>query len=599
MRQRLMWIVMLVAALTVWAVCLAFTGYAQKAGQLVSVYVIALKGECQPGWQQRPGIMVNGRSVVMAPGAIPSPAGDNNSPTILARFLEDPISKHLAEEEFRKNKTFRVVDSPKQADFVFCVCSQYRELKISPEILSRMKMPPTLRIGTQASAVSVESYLKTPNDAIAQAEAAFWKSDHLTPEPADEQSNPQDEKDKKRRKDKTPASVAMINGQRVEFQPEILPYDLARRFIKRWPKLAEKLTAQSKAQTASAVNASEKALPKLKMDSFAVKESSPKTPAADSESLRVETWYVLLPVMALDRDGKYLPGLKASDFEVSEDGVKQEITDFGDAELPIHVVLMLDVSGSTRFKLEDIQGAALNFVAQLRAQDRVMVVSFDEQVRVDAEFTNERETLMRAILRTRSGGGTRLVDAMDLALTERLNKIQGRKAIVVFTDGVDNSSWLTNWEGLTARLEESDVLVYPVRYDTLSEMTNSPNGNNNVTNNNVRFINLGGGDKKEYERAVQNLKDLAVHSGGRYHEVSTMNDTKQAFANIADELRRYYWLGYYPANTARDGRYRKIRVTASHPEAALRTRAGYRPGGGSESHTPGKEAHPALKNSKP
>jgi Ca-activated chloride channel family protein len=235
----------------------------------------------------------------------------------------------------------------------------------------------------------------------------------------------------------------------------------------------------------------------------------------------------------------------------------------------------------------------------LRPQDRVMVVSFDEQVRVDAEFTNERDKLMRAILRTRPGGGTRLVDAMDLSLTERLNKIQGRKAIVIFTDGVDNSSWLTDWQGLAARLEESDVIVYPVRYDTLPEMTTPPPGFNTAGGNNVRITQTFGNSKKDYERAVQNLKDLAANSGGRYHEVATISDTKQAFANIADELRRYYWLGYYPENITRDGRYRKMRVTVSKPEAALRTRAGYRPGRGNESEPGEKVARPALKNTKP
>ncbi|HQR31110.1 MAG TPA: VWA domain-containing protein [Blastocatellia bacterium] len=593
MRQRSMWILVSVAVLTA---CLVSSGFAQKPGQAVSVYVIALKGECQPGWQQRPGMMVNGRSVVMTPGAIPSPAQGNNPQTILTRFLEDPISKHLAEEEFRKNKTFRVVDSPDQADFVFCVCSQYRDLKLPPEVLNKMKMPPTLRIGTQASAVFVASYLKAPNDAIAQAEVAFWKSDHLTPEQADEQASPQGEKEKKNRKDKTSVSVAMINGQSVEFRPEILPYDLARRFIKRWPELAEKLAAQSKAQTVPVMDVSEKALPGLQSDSGAAKEFSARTPAASagSESLQIETWFILLPVMATDRDGKYWSGLKASDFEIYEDGVQQEVAVFGDTELPIHVVLMLDVSGSTRFKLEDIQDAALNFVTQLRSQDRVMVVSFDEQVRVDSEFTNDREKLTSSIRRTRPGGGTRLVDAMDLVLTERLNKIRGRKAIVVFTDGVDNSSWLTDWEGLTARLEESDVIVYPVRYDTLPEMTTPPNGINNV-----RFVTLGGGNKKEYERAAQNLKDLAIHSGGRYHEVSSINDTKHAFANIADELRKYYWLGYYPANTTRDGRYRKIQVIVRNPEVTSRTRAGYRPGSESDVQTGEKGARRVLKNSKP
>src|SRR5262249_56576290 len=128
---------------------------------------------------------------------------------------------------------------------------------------------------------------------------------------------------------------------------------------------------------------------------------------------------------------------------------------FGSAETPINVALILDVSGSTRFKLEDIQDAALAFVDQLRPQDRVMVVSFDQEVRVEAEFTNERDKLMRAVLRTRTGGGTRVQDALDLALTERLDRIQGRKAMVVFTDGVDNSSYLATCADVTMPFDAS------------------------------------------------------------------------------------------------------------------------------------------------
>src|SRR5262249_36736545 len=198
---------------------------------------------------------------------------------------------------------------------------------------------------------------------------------------------------------------------------------------------------------------------------------------------------------------------------------------FGSAETPINVALILDVSGSTRFKLEDIQDAAMAFVDQLRTQDRVMVVSFDQEVRVEAEFTNERDKLMRAIMRTSTGGGTRVQDALDLTLTERLDKIQGRKTIVVFTDGVDTSSLLASWQDVTERVEESGVIVYPVRYDTLVDVNDifkAP-----ALPPNMKVPVLGGAYKEEYDRAAQSLKNLAAVSGGRYFEVETISDTKQ------------------------------------------------------------------------
>jgi VWFA-related protein len=443
-----------------------------------------------------------------------------------------------------------------------------------------MNLPKTVRIGTQAGAVSVESYLKTPQDPKALAEAAFWKSDDRTTEAPDEQTGKAGEKDKKRKEKKDDGRVTMI-GMPTGFQPEVLPYDLVKRFIKRWPTLAAIIAAQPKPQTV-AVAENETPRPKLASGVSSANPSgtTPKveTAPADPSALRIETTLVIVPVMAMDKDGKYLPALAATDFEVYEDGVKQEISDFGGAETPIHVALVLDVSGSTRFKLEDIQDAALNFVDQLRPQDRVMVVSFDQQVRVEAEFTNERDKLMRAILRTQTGGGTRAQDALDLTLTERLDKIQGRKAMVVFTDGVDNSSYLATWEDVTMRVEESGVIVYPLRYDTRADVSSvftAPFPTPALPPN-MRVTGGARDNEAEYERAAQRLKNLAAVSGGRYYEVATIGDTKQAYANIAEELRRHYWLGYYPANTARDGKYRKIRVTVSKPEAAIRARQGYR-----------------------
>ena len=128
---------------------------------------------------------------------------------------------------------------------------------------------------------------------------------------------------------------------------------------------------------------------------------------------------------------------------------------------------------------------------------------------------NERDKLMRAILRTRTGGGTRVQDALDLTMTERLNKIQGRKAMVVFTDGVDTSSRFARWQDVKERIEESGVIVYPIRYDTKVDVTSLFKASSLQPN--VR--NAGSGRiVKEYEQAAQSLKQFASVSGGRYYE---------------------------------------------------------------------------------
>jgi VWFA-related protein len=564
-------------ALTVWAPRSSGVVSAQGKAPSVSVYVAALKGECAP---DRHFTVVNGQTFVGRIMMLPNAPGRRGG-TVLRRFVEDPISRRSAEDEFRKNKAFRVVDSPNQADFVFCLCAKYQEFRPARQAKQQTQRqtdgPEMARTGTQVSAVFVGSYLKTPQDPKALAESAFWKSGDLTTESPDGQTGKTEGKDKER-KEKADNRSPMI-GVPAGFESEVSPHELVKRFTKRWREFEAMIVAQPKPHLQQgAAGGNEVPRPKFQpgISDTIVGETAPKAEAApvDPSALRIETTLVIVPAMAMDKDGKYLPGLAAADFEVYEDGVKQEISDFGGAETPIHVALVLDVSGSTYYKLEDIQDAAMDFVDQLRPQDRVMVVSFDKQTRVEAEFTNEREKLIRAIMRTQPGPATSVRDAIDLTMTERLDKIQGRKAIIVFTDGVDNASYLATWEDVKARVEESGVIVYPVRYNTLEDWI--PFLTASAPRPNARVIGGNSDIKEEYERAAQKLKNLAVASGGRYYEVETMGGAKQAFANIAEELRRYYWLGYYPTNTARDGKYHKINVVISKPGAAVRARPGYR-----------------------
>jgi hypothetical protein len=148
--------------------------------------------------------------------------------------------------------------------------------------------------------------------------------------------------------------------------------------------------------------------------------------------------------------------------------VKQEVAFFGKVAAPFHVVLMLDTSASTQDKLRLIQQAANVFVDQLQSADRVKVISFDDEVRDRNEFTSNRAILSAAINSTRPGKGTKVYDAMDLALAT-VRKIQGRKAIVIFTDGVDWHSDQATFDGTVRGLDEEGVIVYPIRYDTRDE----------------------------------------------------------------------------------------------------------------------------------
>jgi Ca-activated chloride channel homolog len=346
---------------------------------------------------------------------------------------------------------------------------------------------------------------------------------------------------------------------------------------------------------------------------LSTKPNSPAQSASTSsdsnaeEVLKIDTTLVSIPVTVLDRGGKFIPHLTRCDFHIYEDGVMQEVTEFSTVSSPFHVVLLIDTSNSTAFKMEEIQSAALAFVNQLREQDKVMVVSFDSKIKVHAEFTSDRATLRRGIYETRTGGSTKLYDAVDWVVTERLNQIQGRKAIVLFTDGADTSSRKASARKNIELIEESDVLVYPIQYDTF-DPTNPgggfPGGGNrppiwgnpgggswpmprgrgrwplqSMMSMMTPQIVIGRGGAGDYAGATVYLEDLATHSGGRRQHADTIGNLNSAFSSIAEELRHQYSLGYYPTNTAKDGTYRRVKVRVSQASAVVRAKEGYKAGG--------------------
>lgn len=193
-------------------------------------------------------------------------------------------------------------------------------------------------------------------------------------------------------------------------------------------------------------------------------ETPPEEPQ-DIDKLTTDTDLVTVPLIANDSNGTYITDLRQEEFAIVEDGVQQQIAFFGKVAAPFHVVLMLDTSSSTQDKLREIQQAAYTFVQQLQDADRVKVISFDDAVRDLNEFTSDREILRSAIYKTKSGQGTKVYDAVELALNT-IRKIRGRKAIVIFTDGMDWHSDSATFDGTLRWLDEEGVVVYPIRYDT-------------------------------------------------------------------------------------------------------------------------------------
>jgi Ca-activated chloride channel homolog len=387
-----------------------------------------------------------------------------------------------------------------------------------------------------------------------------------------------------------------------------------------------------------------------KPESTTSKDAGPEEVSA-GDIVRVDTTLVSIPVSVMDRDGKYIPNLTKDDFRVWEDGTEQKVAYFASTEKPFTVALLIDTSGSTRNKLGEIQDAAIAFVEQLRPDDRVMVVSFSDKIRILAQPTNDRNALRNAIRQTEPGAGTRLYDAVDQVINQSLNRIEGRKAIVLFTDGVDTTSKHATYESTVRDAEELDALIYPVEYDTSGDMGAGwpgsggsrrggrgggggggyPGGNGggggsvldilgailgggNGGNGGGNYPSGGGGGRRggggggnwpggggsgdtrtEYERADQYLHDLARVSGARLYNAEQQN-LDVAFRSVAEELRRQYSLGYYPKNAPRAGERRTVKVRVNRPELVVRTRDSYvfQPGANATAQTDNQPGKPPV-----
>lgn len=313
--------------------------------------------------------------------------------------------------------------------------------------------------------------------------------------------------------------------------------------------------------------------------------------ADDGEIIKVNTQLVSVPVRVMDRKGRFIGGLGKEDFKVFENGKEQEIALFSNENEPFTVALVLDMSYSTKFKLAEIQSAAIAFIDQLRPNDRVMVVSFDGEVHVLCEATNERKEIYRAIKSTAIATGTSLYEAVDLVMNNRLRQIEGRKAIILFTDGVDTTSRRSNDLNNLHDAMELDSLIYTIRYDTFADVQNMKNGpivqqpkisiptqGGSPLPNVLPTImtpNSQGTTAAEYEKAAEYLDQLAIRTGGRRYDATSLGNLADAYSKIASELREFYSVAYYPSEDRVAGKSSSVKVKVDKDGVVVRARETY------------------------
>lgn len=339
---------------------------------------------------------------------------------------------------------------------------------------------------------------------------------------------------------------------------------------------------------------------------------------SQDDVVRVDTALVTVPVSITDRNGRYVADLKREDLHVFEDNVEQDIAYFASVDKPFTVVLMVDTSTSTWSKLGEIREAAKLFVDQLRPDDNVMVASFARGFSIESDVTNDRAKIRKGIERIGKGLSTHLYDAVEKLMQKHLSRIPGRKAVVLFTDGVDATSSHATYESTVHSAEELDALIYPILYDTYNPAADNgqppaPPPDKSRLPSILRKIPLslpgifgssGGGagsTRAEYDRGERYLRDLAERTGGRLYEANKdLSFLQAAFGFIADELRRQYTIGYYPKNKTGAGQRRQIKVRTDRPDVAVRARDSYiyqgaaaTTQGKSKPGEPGKQPTPA------
>jgi VWFA-related protein len=312
--------------------------------------------------------------------------------------------------------------------------------------------------------------------------------------------------------------------------------------------------------------------------------------------------FVSVPVSVSDREGRYISGLEKDDFRIYQDGQEQKVSFFATEDEPVSVALLIDTSESTKAVLPQIREAANDFVALLNSKDRCMVATFDSEVKILEPMTSNLEVLEKSIEKIQPGEreGTVVFSAVDRIAREHFAKIQGRKIIVLLSDGKDFGSSISKRD-LFSSLEESDIMIYSIFYQT-GRVAVDPKGDVKQPEPTVKqpepekpkkkkkkgyTIVLGMPkepntteeimlvDKVTSAEAVNVLREMSDTTAGRFY-MSDAPKLGQIFKQIAAEVRQQYRIGFYSKSGADTETLGNIMVKVSRADAVVRARGKYR-----------------------
>jgi len=272
--------------------------------------------------------------------------------------------------------------------------------------------------------------------------------------------------------------------------------------------------------------------------------------------LRVNKTLVLINVTVTDPLNRFVTGLEKEHFRVFEDKIEQEISDFSSEDAPLSIGLVFDTSGSMGSKLQKSRQAAAEFFKTANPQDEFFLVQFNDRPELNVPFTTDTDKIQSTLSFTQSKGRTALLDSVYLAMHEMKKAHNPRKAVLIISDGGDNSSRYTETEIKNA-VREADVQIFAIGI----------------------FENASNRGRTPEEAAGPGLlNELAEQTGGREYAVENVAELPDIAAKIGIELRNEYILGYTPKNRERDGKYRRVTVKLNQPRGLPPLRAYYRLG---------------------
>lgn len=281
-------------------------------------------------------------------------------------------------------------------------------------------------------------------------------------------------------------------------------------------------------------------------------------PNADDRraNIRIDSTLVLIPVSVYDPMNRSVTGLEKEHFKVFEDKVEQEISQFSSEDAPVTVGIVFDASGSMGAKLQKSRQAVAQFFKTANPEDEFFLIQFNDRPQLMVPMTTNTEDVLSALTFTQAKGRTALLDGVYMAMRQMRKAKNPRKAILLISDGGDNSSRYTETEVRNA-VREADVQMYAIGI----------------------FEPIGARGRTSEEAAGPGLlNELAEQTGGRHFPVENLNELPDVAAKIGIELRNHYILGYTPKNLERDGKYRRVKVTLVQPRQLPPLRAFFRLG---------------------